>query len=71
MKLPELPLLDELCRAVTSAKIPAVRLNQDGRRAERRFVKSGQDSVAAWMDGSTVEYHEMRSSRNREKKSDG
>ena len=33
MKLPELPLLDELCRAVTSAKIPAARLNQDGRRA--------------------------------------
>jgi len=35
---------------------------------QRRFVKSGQDSVAVWMDGSTVEYHEMRSSRNREKK---
>jgi hypothetical protein len=33
VKLPELPLLDELCRAVTSAKIPAARLTQDGRRA--------------------------------------
>ena len=50
VKLPELPLLDELRRAVTSAKIPAARLNQDGRRAAALCSKAGRIRLRrGWM----------------------
>jgi hypothetical protein len=42
----QLPLLDEV-HNLTAPGGPE-------RAARRRFVKSGQDSVAAWMDGSWV-----------------
>lgn len=69
MKLPVLPLLHDLCRGVISATIPAVRLNQDRRRAAALCQKWAGFGCGV-VDECTVENHEMRSSRNREKKYD-
>jgi hypothetical protein len=62
-----LPLLDEVCRAMTGATILAApRLNSSSGvlwKAGRIRLRRG------WItDGSTAEYHELRSSRNRGKK---